>query len=251
MMAAVKHSRPLCTGLTIKRLVALATARLSLAASTVAHCLWRQNEAGAKSVASIRRQMAIAKTCNCGRRGGRLKMSEFSQWSFLRAVLEQGMAIQQDYAAGKYAGYEDLSCRLDEAARERDQQMRAQQQDFAAKDRELAEKQAEVERYKAALLEILRDSGSQTVCSDGPRHTGWHFIYDTAKLALWPEEIQLAALLAHPDTARLDKLPQCFHMLRTGAGVLAPGQYWWLTYDPNKTYASVREAIDAHREPKL
>ena len=45
-------------------------------------------------------------------------MSE--QWSFFRRLLEQVMAIQQDYAAGKYPDYEDLSARLDEAARERD-----------------------------------------------------------------------------------------------------------------------------------
>lgn len=54
----------------------------------------------------------------------------------------------------------------------------------------------------------------------------------------------------HPDTARLDKLPQCFHMLRTGVGRDALSQCWWLTYDPNKTFATMREAIDAHQEPK-
>lgn len=40
-------------------------------------------------------------------------------WSMLRRVLEQGAAIQQDYAAGKYASYEHYSARVDEAARER------------------------------------------------------------------------------------------------------------------------------------
>lgn len=40
-------------------------------------------------------------------------------WSLCRRILEQGMAIQQDYAAGKYPDYELLSARLDEAARER------------------------------------------------------------------------------------------------------------------------------------
>lgn len=45
-------------------------------------------------------------------------MSE--QWSFFRRLLEQGMAIQRDDAAGKYPTYEHLSARLDEAARERD-----------------------------------------------------------------------------------------------------------------------------------
>lgn len=48
---------------------------------------------------------------------------EFSAWSFLRNVLSQGMAIQQDYQAGKYADYELLSARLDEAARERDDEL--------------------------------------------------------------------------------------------------------------------------------
>lgn len=40
-------------------------------------------------------------------------------WSFLRSVLEQGAAIQQDYAAGNHKGYEEYSARLDAAARER------------------------------------------------------------------------------------------------------------------------------------
>lgn len=46
-------------------------------------------------------------------------------WSFIRRVLVQGMAIQQDYAAGKYSDYEALSARLDAAARERDGQLAA------------------------------------------------------------------------------------------------------------------------------
>lgn len=36
------------------------------------------------------------------------------------------MAIQQDYAAGKYPTYEHLSARIDEAAREREDQLDAQ-----------------------------------------------------------------------------------------------------------------------------
>jgi hypothetical protein len=40
-------------------------------------------------------------------------------WSFIRNVLCQGAAIQQDYAAGKYASYEEYSARLDAASRER------------------------------------------------------------------------------------------------------------------------------------
>jgi hypothetical protein len=46
------------------------------------------------------------------------------------------------------------------------------------------------------------------------------------------------------DTARLDKLPQCFHMLRTD------GKQWWLTYDTNRQHGTVREAIDAYKEPQ-
>lgn len=44
---------------------------------------------------------------------------EFSLWSLLRAVLEQGAAINQDSMAGKYPTYEHWSARMDEAARER------------------------------------------------------------------------------------------------------------------------------------
>ena len=40
-------------------------------------------------------------------------------WSWVRSVLSQGSAIQQDYAAGKYACYEEYAARLDVAARER------------------------------------------------------------------------------------------------------------------------------------
>lgn len=40
-------------------------------------------------------------------------------WSWTRHVLEQGSAIQQDYASGKYKCYEEFSARVDAAARER------------------------------------------------------------------------------------------------------------------------------------
>jgi len=46
-------------------------------------------------------------------------------WSFLRNVLSQGGAIQQDYDAGKYNCYEEYSIRLDGAARERAEQLEA------------------------------------------------------------------------------------------------------------------------------
>lgn len=39
-------------------------------------------------------------------------------WSEARSYLMQGAAIQQDYAAGKYATYEEYAARIDEAARE-------------------------------------------------------------------------------------------------------------------------------------
>lgn len=48
---------------------------------------------------------------------------EREAWGFLRNVLNQGMAIQMDYQGGKYETYEHLSARLDEAARERCDQM--------------------------------------------------------------------------------------------------------------------------------
>jgi hypothetical protein len=40
-------------------------------------------------------------------------------WSFFGALLSQGAAIQQDYAAGKYANYEEYAQRVSIAARER------------------------------------------------------------------------------------------------------------------------------------
>lgn len=79
--------------------------------------LWRAgkmiggNEAGVRD--ALLKEIEGSQTAQC----------EFSSWSFLRAVLEQGMAIQQDYTAGKYPDYEHLSARLDGAARERDAQL--------------------------------------------------------------------------------------------------------------------------------
>lgn len=51
--------------------------------------------------------------------------TENEAWSFLRNVLAQGMAIQMDAAAGKYQRSEEVSIRLDGAARERRDQMQA------------------------------------------------------------------------------------------------------------------------------
>lgn len=46
-------------------------------------------------------------------------------WSFLRSVLSQGGAIQQDYEAGKFKCYEEYSARVDAAARERADELEA------------------------------------------------------------------------------------------------------------------------------
>lgn len=46
-------------------------------------------------------------------------LPEGDLWSFIRRVMVQGGSQQQDYAAGKYADYEELSARMDAAARER------------------------------------------------------------------------------------------------------------------------------------
>lgn len=40
-------------------------------------------------------------------------------WSMLRNVLEQGAAINMDYAGGKYRSYEEYAARIDVAAHER------------------------------------------------------------------------------------------------------------------------------------
>ena len=44
-------------------------------------------------------------------------------WSWIRSVIAQGAAIQQDYQAGKYKGYEEYSARLDVAAAEREDEI--------------------------------------------------------------------------------------------------------------------------------
>lgn len=40
-------------------------------------------------------------------------MDEGKIWSFVRSVMEQGASVMQDYAAGKFSGYEDYSAHLD------------------------------------------------------------------------------------------------------------------------------------------
>lgn len=49
----------------------------------------------------------------------RAALSDGELWSFFRRLIDQGTAIQQDYAAGKYPSYEHFSARMDAAARER------------------------------------------------------------------------------------------------------------------------------------
>ena len=44
-------------------------------------------------------------------------------WLFIRRILCQGHAQQQDYASGKYENYEWFMSRVDEAARERLEQL--------------------------------------------------------------------------------------------------------------------------------
>lgn len=46
-------------------------------------------------------------------------------WSFCRKLLDQGGAISRDYIAGQYGTYEEYSARLDEAARERGDELTA------------------------------------------------------------------------------------------------------------------------------
>ncbi len=51
----------------------------------------------------------------------------FSLWSFLRNVLMQGAAIEQDSVQGRFETYEHFSARMDEAAREREAELLASQ----------------------------------------------------------------------------------------------------------------------------
>lgn len=52
-------------------------------------------------------------------------LDEGRLWSFCRRLLDQGGAISQDYYSGKYDRYEEYSARLDEAARERGEELSA------------------------------------------------------------------------------------------------------------------------------
>ena len=54
-----------------------------------------------------------------GAEGQAVAWDEGKVWSFCRKLIEQGRAIQQDDAAGKYPTYEHLAARVDDAARER------------------------------------------------------------------------------------------------------------------------------------
>lgn len=89
-------------------------------------------EAGYAEDSSTRHNLAIARSYvadqqTLWRRVDHIeKWTERELWSFLRSVLSQGMAIQMDAAAGKYQRSEEVSIRLDAAARERRDQMQAE-----------------------------------------------------------------------------------------------------------------------------
>jgi hypothetical protein len=58
--------------------------------------------------------------------GERVPLDHGKLWLFMRSVLEQGRSIQMDNATGKYERYEQLSARIDCAARERADEFEAQ-----------------------------------------------------------------------------------------------------------------------------
>jgi hypothetical protein len=80
------------------------------------------------------------------------KSRSFSLWSFLRDVLVQGTAIQQDWEHGNLNTYEAYAARMDQAAREREDQL-----EQALKIHETAlsldTMTAERDRLRAALME--------------------------------------------------------------------------------------------------
>jgi len=87
-----------------------------------------------------------------------------SLWSFLRAVLDQGMAIQKDYEVGQFSTYEHLSARLDEAAREREEEcLRLMNQPLAACD-----VAATIPERKRRLLEAIDHDAAQRQLTTRP-----------------------------------------------------------------------------------
>jgi len=80
----------------------------------------QRNAELSEQVSEMHRQLA---TLTAERDRMREAVESGKLWSFMRSVLSQGGAIQQDYQAGKYESYEHYSARLDAAARERTDQL--------------------------------------------------------------------------------------------------------------------------------
>lgn len=70
-----------------------------------------------------------------------LDVRERCSWNYMRSVLSQGADIHQDYLAGRHAGYEEYSARLDAAAHERALDLGAQDQ---REDRQVEQSPGEV-----------------------------------------------------------------------------------------------------------
>lgn len=101
--------------------------------------------------------------------------------------------------------------------------------------REVAAKDAENSRIRHVLRQLLID------CNGKIHADHWN-------LAMSALEMNDAPPSPHPDSARLDKLPQCFRMLRTDPGIWDGP--WWFTHSPSNVYLTLRDALDAHEEPK-
>lgn len=87
------------------------------------------------------------------------------------------------------------------------------------------------------------DFGSETpVFSESDEYGDWRKA-DEVDAALAEKDAEIAALKA--DAARLDKLPQCFHMLRFR------DCQWHFTFDTNRQHYSLRDAIDAYEHPAV
>lgn len=94
-----------------------------------------------------------------------------------------------------------------------------------------------------AVIAKLRDALSLTRCVIGANELAPVIKEIDEALSIAPSDVPAI----HPDTDRLDKLPQCFHMLRKTHSGPALSVTWHLSYAPNNVYGSVRDAIDAHK----